>query len=106
MRIVTGPGSGLASEVTPGGTRIWGVRDVSYFIRITAMSGGEYAWNAVRALPGGIWADLPAPSGTLGTPSVDAAREENDAEADVPQVVRGWREPYSGRMFFSRDECA
>lgn len=102
-RIVTDPGSGLESEETPGGTRLWLEDPGPSWIRITSRDGVKYAWNAVRGVSGGGWADMTRPAGTT---TLNWAEEANGVVATTPQVVRSWRDPWTKRILFERDLCS
>jgi hypothetical protein len=102
LRIITDPGSGLESEVTPSGTKVWIAGDQGFFIRITARDGVKYAWNAVHATPGGTWEDFSRPSGSL---TGDWAVEANGLVASLPQIVLARREEHSNRVTFEKDTC-
>lgn len=103
LRIITDPGSGLESETTPAGTKVWISESREFFIRITAYADGKYAWNAVHATPGGVWEDFSRPSGSL---IVDWAVESNGTVVSVPQIVLARREEQSHRLTFERDTCS
>jgi hypothetical protein len=102
LEIITEEGSGLRSMKTSTGTILELDVPAEFPIRITAVSAGKYAWNAVQATTGGTWTNLTVPAGTL---TLDWAIEENGQAASVPQVVWARREPWTDRLVFSRDTC-
>src|SRR5215210_5796748 len=89
MRIYSDPGSGISTETTASGTKVWITDPGEFAIRITARDGDTYAWNAVRALSGGGWEDQTRPGGTLLR---DWAIESQGIIASTPQVVWARRE--------------
>lgn len=102
LRIVTEPGSGLGSEETPSGTRVWVEGAPPFPIKITAVAGGLYSWTAQKATTGGGWGDLPGPTGTA---TKDPARNQAPGAAALDQIVLAWREPSTGRLYFVSDIC-
>lgn len=103
FRIITDAESGLASEQTPSGTKLWLDEPREFPIRITEVDMGKFAWNAVKATTGGGWMDLDRPSGTI---SSDWAVETNGGTAAVPQIVLARREEWTHRLTFERDNCS
>jgi hypothetical protein len=103
LRLVTDPDSGVLLEYTPAGTRVSLDEAQELAVRITAVSGSAYAWNAVRATLGGGWTDMTSPAGTL---TRDPAYEINGVTASTPQVVWARREPWTARLVFQTETCS
>jgi hypothetical protein len=102
LRLVTDPDSGVLLEYTPAGTRVSLDEAQELAVRITAVSGSAYAWNAVKATLGGGWTDMTSPAGTL---TRDPAYEINGVAASTPQVVWARREPWTARLVFQTETC-
>jgi hypothetical protein len=103
LRLVTDPDSGVLLEYTPAGTRVSLDEAQELAVRITAVSGSAYAWNAVKADLGGGWTDMTSPAGTLIR---DSAYEVNGVTASTPQVVWARREPWTARLVFQTETCS
>jgi hypothetical protein len=104
QKIYSDPGSGISVEDTASGTKVWLTDPGEFPIRITARDGLKYAWNAVKAIDGGGWDDLPRPAGTLA-PDRDYAIEAQGITSSTPQVVWARRDRWTQQVYFERDLC-
>lgn len=97
-------GSGLSQQTIDGAPYIRTVRRDQRTVRVTASLGpGVHAWQGLRDVAGGAYADLDAKVSDLA--GADPLYEANGKTIPVGTVVEAERGEYSGKWYTQLDNC-
>ena len=91
-------------EMAPGGAISLNSQGAGMWIRLTSASGPAFAWTRVFPAAGGGWDDDTL-SGTIADdPAVEL--NGNTAVGTLPLVVRAWRAPTNGQVYYQAGACS